>query len=539
MVILIPLVLGCAEGPVPVADSADASSMPSATTLQLLVRTSLDFRGIRPSQEEIERVEGDPAALDQMIDGFLDDERFPDRIVALYQEIYLTNTESIDLRPSGIPFDNPKYFNWQVGQEPLQIVAQVVREDLPYTDIVTADWSMANENLASFFPVTWNEGDTGWHKVTYTDGRPAAGVIATNGLWWRYTTTTANANRRRANALTRILVCEDFLDRPIAFDQTTNFLDDDAIADAIHNNPACVNCHVAMDPIASNLFGFYWSNFSSSMEGRTYHPAHEQEWQRLTGTPPGWFGQPLSGLADLGPAIAADPRFPNCAVKQAFELLMRRKSGVDDADELMQLREEFLASDLRIKSVYRAIADLDIYRAARSETDERALPIKMMAPDILASSLEEITGLHWMTKETPILYTDLAGVRALAGGVEGIMVKQPALAPDATVVLVQEAAAAVAAGYALDQEQGLAAKDRHLFTQIDFTETPESDEALMREQLRLLHLRVLSQRVEVDGAEVDADLALWEQLASIEGDPALAWQGTLEALLRDPAFLLY
>ncbi|MFT5681713.1 MAG: hypothetical protein ACI8RZ_002619 [Myxococcota bacterium] len=536
MVSPLVVLLSCAGDPQP--DTA-SQPMQRATPLQLLVRASLDFRGVRPSGEEVEWLTDEPDALDEMIDTFIDDERFPDRIIALYQEIYLSNTENIDLRPNTLPFADTRLFYWAVGQEPLQLLAQIVREDLPYTEIVTADWTMANEELSEWFPVTWTEGDTGWHKVQYTDGRPAAGVIATNGLWWRYVTTEANANRRRANALTRILVCEDFLERPITFDQTANAQDEAAINDAIHNNPACINCHVALDPIASNLFGFYWTNFTSVTEGRTYSPGLEQTWRELTGTSPGWYGTPTTGLSGLGAVIAADPRLPTCAVEQAFELMMRRPVSVDDADDLVALREVFLADDLRLKSLYRAIADLDVYQAARDETDDGALPLKMMAPDVLATSIEAITGLTWMAYTAPALYTDLHGVRALAGGVEGVMIKQPAVAPDATILLVQEAIAATAASYALRNETGLDPEERRLFREVDFTESLEADEAVLRAQLQSLHLRVLSQQVELDGPEVDAGLALWVELLAIEGVPILAWQGVLEALLRDPAYLLY
>ena len=54
-------------------------------------------------------------------------------------------------------------------------------------------------------------------SARYTDGRPAAGVLATNGLWWRYTTTDSNMNRTRAAAISRLLLCEDFMARPVSF----------------------------------------------------------------------------------------------------------------------------------------------------------------------------------------------------------------------------------------------------------------------------------------------------------------------------------
>jgi hypothetical protein len=522
------LLLACVSEP----DDTEMSAV------RLLSRTSLDLRGVRPTEAEIEAVETDPAALDGLVDSFLDDDRFPERLVALYHEIYLTNTEKTDLRPHSIPFESARYFFWEVGQEPLRLVAEVAKEDLPYTTIVTADWTMANEDLAVLFPVEWPEGQTGWHKTHYTDGRPAAGVMSTNGLWWRYTTTEANANRRRANALTRILVCEDFLARPIVFDQGINLLDADAVADALVNNPGCVNCHVGLDPVASNLFGFYWTNFTSPTEGRYYHPGKEQTWQELTGVAPGWYGQASNGLVDLGGLVASDPRFPTCAARQAFERMLRRDSTVDDEDDITRLREQFLAGDMKLKGLYRAVTELPVYRSADVDT-ERGVPYKMMTPDVLGAAVEDLTGFYWERMGRDVMRTDDQGLRSLAGGVEGILIKRASPAPGSAVVLVQEALAYEAAGYALDAEVAMDQGDRNLFTEVDFTETPDAGRDAMVAQIQRLHLLIFGNRVAEDSDEVTSGLALWEDLYAVEKDIPKAWEGVLAAYLRDPEFLLY
>ena len=139
---MVTLLLAC-TGP----ETDSASTEMSAT--RALVRASLDLRGIRPSEEEFEAVEADPGALDGLLDDFVQDDRFPDRLISLYHEVYLTQTEGIDLRPNNLEADDTRFFYWEVGQEPLQIIAEVAREDLPYTTIVTADWTMANEDLAA------------------------------------------------------------------------------------------------------------------------------------------------------------------------------------------------------------------------------------------------------------------------------------------------------------------------------------------------------------------------------------------------------
>ena len=110
------------------------------------------------------------------------------------------------------------HFERSVGEEPLRLMAHVAVNDLPWTEIVTADYTLANEMLLDLWPLQEREtGQSGWRTATWTDGRPAAGVLATNGLWWRYITNRSNMNRARAAAISRLLLCEDMLARPISF----------------------------------------------------------------------------------------------------------------------------------------------------------------------------------------------------------------------------------------------------------------------------------------------------------------------------------
>ena len=117
-----------------------------------------------------------------------------------------------------------------VGDEPLRILAHIVENELPYTEIVVGDWTMANELLAQAWPLTI-QGETGWKKVHYTDARPAAGILSTNSMWWRYGSTASSANRGKANAISKILLCNDYLSKTISFDRSVNLLDDDALND--------------------------------------------------------------------------------------------------------------------------------------------------------------------------------------------------------------------------------------------------------------------------------------------------------------------
>ena len=92
------------------------------------------------------------------------------------------------------------------GEEPL-LLARIIATDRPWTDAVLADWTMATPLLGEIWPIDFCSGESGWQPARYTDGRPSAGVLSTNGCR-RYTTTDPNMNCGRAAAISRLLLCE-------------------------------------------------------------------------------------------------------------------------------------------------------------------------------------------------------------------------------------------------------------------------------------------------------------------------------------------
>jgi hypothetical protein len=525
------LLLGCP----PTEGVVQETSVDPMSDVDLLIRASLDLRGRRPTVAEIERVEADPAELDAILDGFAADPAFGARVADLWSEIYLTRSETWPVQINQLDVDvSEAELVRSLGEEPLQIVKHVADNDLPYTELVTADWTMANEVTAAIWPIERPSGE-GWQVSRYTDGRPAAGVLSTNTMWWRYTSTDSNANRKRANQTSRIFLCHDYLHRPIEFDRNVNLLDEAALSDALRNNPACVNCHVSLDPIASYYFGFWWYT-DSVAEISTYHPDRELRWKDYGDVPPAWYGVPGDNLADLGQQIAGDNRFAECAVEQAYELLLRREVTLQDEPNLTAIREEFLAGGMTHRALLRAVVDTPEYRSGATE-EVGYVPRKMLTPDLLADSVEDLTGFRWTNEGWDLLESDTRGFRTLAGGADGYSVTRNADTPNATIVLVQERLAEAAAAHVVahDAEE----PEKKLFTEIDFTETPETGREAMVAQLVALHLRLFGHRVAADGPEIAANLELWSDLYAIDGDAKLAWTGVLSALLRDPDFLLY
>ncbi len=545
MVVALSLLwMGCAQQETPPelnhpVDAEEEGVDSGPDPIAQLFRASLDLRGVRPTLDEINRVDEDAEAYSELVDEFLDDPRFEDRIINMYSEVFLTRSDGYTVSASDYGLSGSRQFEFarSVGDETLRMFAHIVANELPLTELVVGDWTMANELLAEIWPIEYPEGAEGWAVSRYTDARPAAGILATNSLWWRYMSTTSNANRGKANAVSKILLCNDYLSKTIDFDRSVNLLDEDALNDALKTNPGCATCHNSLDPLASFLWGTYYTDYDSPSDLKYYHPEREHLWQSYGDIEPAYYGQPGEGLGDLGQFIAADPRFIDCAVDRVFSLLSQREATLDDTARMTEWRNAFVQSDLNMKTLFKSVLMDEGYRAT-TLGDGPTATRKMVTSDMLGAQVEDLTGFVFLSGGVPVLETDSGGLRTLAGGIDGNNVTKPATEPMTTLVLVQERFAQAAANHVVAHDRDNPDEAR-LFHQIDFHETPKNGEAQMVAQIQSLHLRLFGRHVAADGPEVAANLELWEDLYEVSLTIEDAWAGLLTVLLRDPDFLFY
>ena len=525
-----PLV-GCAGDDV--AGQAPATA-PTLDPLAVFTRASLDLRGVRPTLDELDRLTGDPQALDTMLDDLLDDPRFPERVKDLFAPAFRTRIDTyFDEEGRTSDIDRTQV---AIGEEPLNLVAWIAAHDRPFTDVALADHTLVDPVLLELWPLEEVAAPSdapalpGTVMARYTDGRPAAGVLTHNSLWWRHPSTAENANRGRANALSDALLCESYLDRPIAFPRDIDLTDSASIHRAIRENPACAACHATLDPLASHLWGFMY--FDDSLESRLpYRPAQEQSWREASGQAPGYFGRPSSGLRDLGRHIAGDERFVMCAVRRVYRGLMARPLTVMDDGALAAHREVFLASGLRLKALIRSVLDDPAWRGQVARTDFGGTPAPatytLVSPGILADELEALTGYRMRVDGRDLLSLD-EGLRAVAGGSD----RGSASTPSTGLVLVQRRLSEAAATAMVDglTEGALTAIVGEALTAQPL-QAPQP--AAVADLLRACTTRP----VDPEGAEVGALVALWAEIEAIS-DPRQAWIGLLTAVLADPERLL-
>ena len=538
--------LACgSEGPLPDPPDKDTGTVTGGPTWsepdrfsplpapRLLRRMSLDLLGVLPSTADLDRVEADPTAVGPLRDALLEDPRLEDRLVQLLADRFLTRIDTFPLSHRDYDLDDEleHAFEVAVGEEPLRLMAHVAVNDLPWSDIVTADYTLANGLLRDVWPLESNEDTEDWAIATWTDGRPAVGILASNGLWWRYATTPFNYNRSRAAAVSRLLLCEDYLARPVSLASSPTLADEDGTEQAVREDPACLACHVTMDPLAAAFFGFWWFDIYDTQELTYYHPEREPYNEVFLGMGSSYFGHPVSGLAEVGLAVGEDPRFRTCAAETVASSLWRRPITVEDFDHVEYLREVFEAGELRLKVLLAAVTDSNEYQADTildGGDDGGAVTARLITPSQLRTALEDLTGFTWTSEGFEQLGNDDQGYRTMAGGVDGTTVTSPQLSPSLSQALVAQRYAEAAASYAVRREL-LDDESDALLPGVGLDSEP--GDAVWDDAVAALGWRLFGERL--SEAEREELAALWRHVEGSDGADD-AWTAILTVLFRDP-----
>lgn len=522
-------------------DTSVAETLVPLEDTRLLRRIALDLTGELPTLAELEAVEADPAQIEALRDGYLEDERLEERLVYLLAEHWLTTRDEYDIYYYDYNLDEDQEYPWErsVGQEPLRLIARLIANDEHWGRVATADFTMATEITAALWPVEgYPTGDAGWSEVSWTDSRPPVGVLATNGLWWRYTSNDYNANRARVAAISRVLTCEDLLQREVTFENTAALLDADSVTDMVQTNESCLACHATVEPMAAALFGFQWITDFNPTEMERYHPEREPQGEQTLHVEMAYWGEPITGLEELGWAISRDERLYSCMAETMTRLLFRRQLELHDRPELDLLLQTFIEADARVKPLIRKIMALPAYQAggftdAATEVDQdRELVTRALSPQQLASTVEALTGFRWTSSNFDQMDNDTTGFRVLMGGVDGEALTLPVNEPTLTSALVVKRLAEAAASWEASSHLGDGGTTLLGGVSADWS----ADDPALGEAVAAMYFQLTA--VRPDTALVGDYVALYGAVADSAGAQA-AWTAVLAAMLRETDFITY
>ena len=179
------------------------------------------------------------------------------------------------------------------------------------------------------------------------------------------------------------------------------------------------------------------------------------------------------------------------------------------------------------------IADLITAQSYRNPPDPESLdavPLRMLSPSQLDSTLEQIASFQWEQAGFDQLHNDIQGYRVLAGGVDGYAVTSPQTKPGLPWSAVVKRTAQVAAAKIIEQA------DRGDGLLYDAPLQQGSASADFGPAVSALFWRLTA--LELQDAEITELGLLWEAVAQ-ESGPQAAWEVLVTVMLRDPRFLTY
>lgn len=522
-----------------------------------LRKASLSLVGRLPTEAESQRVrDGGFEALDAVLDELMTEDAFHDRVVEIFNDHFLTDryiddTDAIDLL-DGEDFPQQYWFdelpegeqnfaenaaNEGVAREALELVAYIVRNDRPLTEIVTADYMVVNPYSAQVYgvdPAFEDSTDPNEYVEVRLPGIPHSGVLTSSIFLNRFPTTATNRNRHRARMVFEFFLGTDILrlaERPI---------DPNGIQEVNPTmfDPNCAVCHENIDPVAGTM----------------------QDWDeqgRFRPMPEGWFGDMRqSGFGDaimpagvdgtrwLGEQLIADRRFPVAMIQIVYSGLsgqepLRQPSDPNAPDfahaskafdiqqELFtEISDKFVEDNYSLKTLVKEVVKSPYYRAVNAtELDEdRALELaeigtgRLLTPEQLNRKIEAVTGFKWRRNANSDDYLlNFNEYRIFYGGIDSDTVVERITEPNGIMANVADRMANEVACWTTAQDFLKQPTDRMLFPYVEADYEPEDDNGFqvpaaadaIRGNIRYLHQHLFGEFLAENDPRVNATYDLF------------------------------
>ncbi len=339
---------GCSTQNVNACPTSEGFANPYEGQLELLTwpetlrKASLELTGQLPTDRQIQ-VTNDlgQVGLEASLAELMREPAFGDRIIELYNDHFLTDKylgreNAIDLLDEE-EWPNLRWFdamgednddvslitNDSLAREPLELIAHVIRNERPFTEILTANYAMLNGysglSLIGIPEIPLGIGeDPERFRAVQVPGIPHSGILTSPMFLNRFPTSDTNINRHRSRMTYWFFLDIDvnrFGSRPV--DASDDFGENPTL-----NNPDCNVCHTTMDPVAG-LYMNWNERGEYSGAGEWFGPDYI--------LPPGFNGEALPdgerrrALQWLGKKLADNPRFAQATVKTVFEGLTGQK----------------------------------------------------------------------------------------------------------------------------------------------------------------------------------------------------------------------
>lgn len=531
--------------------------LPPADALR---KAALSLASRLPTDDERERVRmGGEAALAQAVDGLMREEAFVARVKEIWNDLLLTNrymNNGLDLlndadypgkywyNPNKLPDNmltqdqrNQRFWSGLgVASEPLELIAWVVRGDKPFSEILTADYTMVNAYSARTYGLDPAQlGFTNYDsQYNFRPGKvqiqrngmmlplPHAGILTMPVYLSRYPTTDTNLNRHRARMTFKLFLATDLLavaERPIDPSSVTSL-------NPTRDDPYCKVCHKIIDPVAGT-----YQKFDA---GGRFNP--EAMWPAALPQP--GFGQNAidnvkqypQALQWLGQQLTSDQRFITNAVQVMYKgltghdpLPYPREEDPDHAARLaawqeqdtafQAIAEQFRADKYNLKTIVRMLVLGPVFRAQVASGAPATLEGygtgRLLPPEMLARKIAAVFNIHWWRGDKAEWLAN--DYNLLYGGIDNTNVVTRLTDPNGVM-------ASVALRMSTEMSCGVTGFDftkpraaRVLFPFVEPSFRPEDDNgyevpaavAAIRQNIQYLHQRILGETLPDGDPEIE------------------------------------
>lgn len=542
---------------------------------RLMRRVTLSLAGRLPTPEEVAAAEqSEPDAIDSVLDRVLQEDAFFVRLREAFNDIFLTvgiedNAETLlsyhhfektrlwyqNYDFSNLPEAERQRAGWKMAdvyrdallREPLELIAYIVRNNRPFSELATADFIMVSPYTARGYGIFEEIKDqfknpddpfeyipAKLHALVGRDGKtqesatgmyPHAGFLSMFHYLRRYPSTETNRNRLRARMFYQHFLGIDIMQL------APRSTDASAVAAKYEiptmQAPDCVVCHKTIDPVAG-IFqdfdfeggvaprkdGWYTDMFQSGFEGEDL-PANER-WRA-----PQW----------LAERAVKDPRFPIAMVEHVYCIMMGRKvlQPPEDIDDpafgghrrayleqrrmIKDIAAKFTESGFNLKKAFKGMINSDFYRAdglatvaehpqRQAELDDVGI-VRLVTPEQMERKLEAIFGKRWGRFEE--------AYKILYGGIDSITVTERNTEPSGAMGAIQRMMANDMACSNVGRDFHRPAAERILFAGIEASVVPGDDASnqQIRETIVRLHDKLLGEQRTLDHPEIERTFQLF------------------------------
>lgn len=561
------------------------SSVPLMSPSKALRSAALVMTGEVPSKSTLDSTT-DEATLDQQLDVYMQSDAFYQWLRLRFNDILLTErydrgSDGVNLLDSddfpdrywyygteddrnmlgetNVTIRDQKYNrvraknNYGVATAPLQLMTHVIRENRPFSEILTADYMMVNPyssrtygfNIPNF---TFGDADDDElekfsqenFREVQLPGYKHAGIISDPMFLNRFTTTSTNRNRHRSAKYQKFFLDTDILglaDRPIDSTEADKNSHNPTL-----NNPNCTVCHLVMDPIAGAFQNWDY-------RGR-YRPL-SNGWY-LDMLPPGFsVNEPMNGsdyetsLQWLADKTVHDERFVTASIKMFYKALLGRDAlsqphGGDEnyAQKLQaynfqksvftQIAQRFKASNMNAKVIIKELIKspffrgYDLEQAAGNEVFANQIgQAHLIAPEQLDAKIYSVTGYYW----APGYYQDRpdrhylmneGDYRTLYGGINSNSITTRVSELNGVMANIQLRMAVDMSCYPVARDFFFPAATRKMFPYVetDMEPTSSTNIAKIKQNIQYLHERMWGEELAVDDPEILRTYELFQTVYS-------------------------